>query len=569
LTLLVVALAAGGCSAGFDRMDLAPMNYNGGPSSTGAAPPIPREPIRQSQAPLGAPGEYRSDYRPDTRADYRSDPRDGDRTAQPQGGDTSVRVAGLPEPYDRAQPYDRAPLQRSTPPPVPAAPHDAGRVPSRSIPPQASFNPPGKSAQPHGETIEVRPGDTLFALAKKHRVPMSELMQANNLTSPQLKIGQQLVLPSRQRRVASLPTAPEASYVPPPAYVPPTPASRSAAPAPARMPPPARAPEPVLPHHTDAGPIVPPLPETQPTAAAPVASAPAVEPAPPAASSRADDSGWTGTYTVARGDSLYGIARKHGVQPHVLERVNEITNPRKVMPGTVLKVPTPGDKAQTARAARAPAQIHATKSTPASTPTPVATHAPQDTSGAPSVEPTIINPRGPAPTEDRKRVASLGQGMTDASPPAASEPAARATDAPQREAALPASKAGTPPGKFRWPARGKIISGFGNQPGVGPNDGINISVPRGTEVHAAENGVVTYAGNEVQGYGNLVLIRHPEGWITAYAHNDSLMVKSGEAVRRGQIIAKAGNTGSVSQPQLHFEIRQGATPVDPMQHLER
>jgi murein DD-endopeptidase MepM/ murein hydrolase activator NlpD len=569
LTLLVVALAAGGCSAGFDRMDLAPMNYNGGPSSTGAAPPIPREPIRQSQAPLGAPGEYRSDYRPDTRADYRSDPRDGDRTAQPQGGDSSVRVAGLPEPYDRAQPYDRAPLQRSTPPPVPAAPHDAGRVPSRSIPPQASFNPPGKSAQPHGETIEVRPGDTLFALAKKHRVPMSELMQANNLTSPQLKIGQQLVLPSRQRRVASLPTAPEASYVPPPAYVPPTPASRSAAPAPARMPPPARAPEPVLPHHTDAGPIVPPLPETQPTAAAPVASAPAVEPAPPAASSRADDSGWTGTYTVARGDSLYGIARKHGVQPHVLERVNEITNPRKVMPGTVLKVPTPGDKAQTARAARAPAQIHATKSTPASTPTPVATHAPQDTSGAPSVEPTIINPRGPTPTEDRKRVASLGQGMTDASPQGASEPAARPTDAPQREAAVPASKAAVPPGKFRWPARGKIISGFGNQPGVGPNDGINISVPRGTEVHAAENGTVPYAGHEVQGYGNLVLIRHPEGWITAYAHNDSLMVKSGETVRRGQIIAKAGNTGSVSQPQLHFEIRQGATPVDPMQHLER
>ena len=100
-------------------------------------------------------------------------------------------------------------------------------------------------------------------------------------------------------------------------------------------------------------------------------------------------------------------------------------------------------------------------------------------------------------------------------------------------------------------------------------DGINISVPRGTEVHAAENGTVTYAGNEVQGYGNLVLIRHPEGWITAYAHNDNLMVKAGDTVRRGQVIAKAGNTGSVSQPQLHFEIRQGATPVDPMQHLER
>ena len=567
LTLLVVALAAGGCSAGFDRMDLAPMNYNGGPSSTGTTPPIPRESMRQSQAPLAPQGDYRPDSREDYRPAYRSGPRDGDRMAQPQGGDSSVRMAGLPEPYDRSPPQRSI---ASPTPPAPPASYDAGRVPSRSIPPQATFNPPVKSAQPQGETIEVRPGDTLFALAKKHRVPMSELMQANSLTSPQLKIGQQLVLPSRQRRVASLPTAPEASYVPPPAYVPPTPA-RTAAPAPARTPTSTRAPEPVLPHHTDAGPIVPPLPETAPPTVAPLASAPAAaEPAPPSTSSRVDDSGWTGTYTVARGDSLYGIARKHGVQPHVLERVNEITDPRKVMPGTVLKVPKPGDKPQVARSKfREPAQIPATKSTLSGAPAPVTTVAPQETSGAPSVEPTIINPRVSAPTDERKRVASLGQSTTDASPLGAPEAAPRATDAPQREAALPASKAAVPPGKFRWPARGKIIAGFGNQAGVGPNDGINISVPRGTEVHAAENGTVTYAGNEVQGYGNLVLIRHPEGWITAYAHNDTLMVKSGDNVRRGQVIAKAGNTGSVSQPQLHFEIRQGATPVDPMQHLER
>ena len=183
----------------------------------------------------------------------------------------------------------------------------------------------------------------------------------------------------------------------------------------------------------------------------------------------------------------------------------------------------------------------------------------------------IINSREPAPTEEHKRVASLGKVTTDASPPGAPEPAARATDAPQRDAALPAPKVPAPTEKFRWPARGKIIASFGNKAGVGPNDGINISVPRGTEVHAAESGVVTYAGNDVQGYGNLVIIRHPEGWITAYAHNDSLMVKSGENVRRGQIIAKAGNTGSVTQPQLHFQIRQGATatPVDPTQYLER
>ena len=94
-------------------------------------------------------------------------------------------------------------------------------------------------------------------------------------------------------------------------------------------------------------------------------------------------------------------------------------------------------------------------------------------------------------------------------------------------------------------------------------------MPRGTPIHAAEAGSVTYAGDGVQGYGNLVLIRHPEGWITAYAHNDQLLVKSGESVRRGQIIAKAGNSGSVTQPQLHFELRQGTKPIDPMEHLER
>jgi murein DD-endopeptidase MepM/ murein hydrolase activator NlpD len=576
LTLLVVALAAGGCSAGFDRMSLAPMNYNGGPSSTGTAPPIPRESIRGSQAPLAPQGEYRPDYRPeyrpeyrpDVRSDaYRADPRDADRTALPQGGDTTVRMAGLPEPYDRTQPLPRAPHQRTTPAP---APYEAARAPSRPI-----------AAPPQGDTIEVRAGDTLAALAKKHRVSMSELMRANNLKSAHLSIGQQLVLPGdrpRPRRVASLPASPEPAseaapergyvpptpYVPPAAYVPPTPARPTAR---------APTPEPVLPHHTDAGPIVPPLPETPPPAVAPVASAPAA-PTPVASTSQADDSGWTGTYTVQRGDSLYGIARKHGTKPHVLERVNDITNPRKVMPGTVLKVPKPGDTPRVARVTQTPAPT--AKAVPPrvapAAPPPLAASEPTGTPGAPSVTPTIINPRDAGAADERKRVASLGQGsVTDASPPGATQLTPPSAEASPREAAAPESKAATPPGKFRWPARGKIISGFGTKVAGSRSDGINISVPRGTDVHAAESGVVTYAGDDVQGYGNLVLIRHPEGWITAYAHNDALMVKSGETVRRGQIIAKAGATGGVTQPQLHFQVRQGAlaTPVDPALHLER
>ncbi|HEY0223212.1 MAG TPA: M23 family metallopeptidase, partial [Pseudolabrys sp.] len=117
--------------------------------------------------------------------------------------------------------------------------------------------------------------------------------------------------------------------------------------------------------------------------------------------------------------------------------------------------------------------------------------------------------------------------------------------------------------EFRWPARGRITEGYRR----GSNDGINIALPEGTAVKAAEAGVVVYAGNEVRGYGNLVLIRHPNGFVTAYANNGELDVKHGEVVRRGQIIAKSGETGNATSPQLHFEVRKGATPVDPTQYL--
>lgn len=125
-----------------------------------------------------------------------------------------------------------------------------------------------------------------------------------------------------------------------------------------------------------------------------------------------------------------------------------------------------------------------------------------------------------------------------------------------------ADAAGTEP-EFRWPARGRIIQGFK----AGGNDGINISVPSGTSVRAAENGVVVYAGDGLKGYGNLVLIKHPNGFVTAYGNNEELDVKRGETVKRGQVIAKSGDTGNVNSPQLHFELRKGSTPVDPTSYL--
>jgi murein DD-endopeptidase MepM/ murein hydrolase activator NlpD len=114
-------------------------------------------------------------------------------------------------------------------------------------------------------------------------------------------------------------------------------------------------------------------------------------------------------------------------------------------------------------------------------------------------------------------------------------------------------------GDFRWPVRGHIIQAFSNNA-----DGINISVPEGTQVKASEEGEVAYAGSELKGYGNMILIRHPNGFVSAYAHNSELEVKRGDKVKRGQTIAKSGQSGAVGSPQLHFELRHGSMPVDPM-----
>jgi murein DD-endopeptidase MepM/ murein hydrolase activator NlpD len=121
--------------------------------------------------------------------------------------------------------------------------------------------------------------------------------------------------------------------------------------------------------------------------------------------------------------------------------------------------------------------------------------------------------------------------------------------------------------KFLWPVNGQVLSKFGPGPGKSHNNGINILAPRGTPVRAADAGTVTYVGNEIKGYGNLVLITHNDGYVTAYAHSDSVTVARGAKVTRGQPIGYAGTTGGVSQPQLHFELRYNAKPVDPAPHL--
>jgi murein DD-endopeptidase MepM/ murein hydrolase activator NlpD len=233
-------------------------------------------------------------------------------------------------------------------------------------------------------------------------------------------------------------------------------------------------------------------------------------------------SAWQGRHTIKTGESLYGIARQHQVSLAELQRVNGIGNPLQVKVGTTLMVPAAATPAAPGLEARAGG---------GEAPTPA----------------KIINP-----PPEKKVVAARSDQVSDAEPAAA------------------ASAAGEPSsGRFRWPARGRVIAGYGRRADGTQNDGINLALPQGTEVHASEAGKVAYAGNELKGYGNLILIRHDNGWVSAYAHNDQLLVKRDDLVRRGQVIAKAGKTGAVDQPQLHFELRQGSRPVDPLLHLEK
>lgn len=175
---------------------------------------------------------------------------------------------------------------------------------------------------------------------------------------------------------------------------------------------------------------------------------------------------------------------------------------------------------------------------------------------------------GPAPV----RMAAL----QPSAPPAAVAPPPQVK--PPRRLALAASEADRRPAAmvlplprrqalFAWPVSGRLLSGFGAKAGGLRNDGINIAAAEGTPVKAAEAGVVAYVGNELRGFGNLVLLRHGDGWMTAYAHVEQVRVTPGQLVQRGEVVARVGRSGQVDEPQLHFEIRKGRSAVDPTRYL--
>jgi len=162
-------------------------------------------------------------------------------------------------------------------------------------------------------------------------------------------------------------------------------------------------------------------------------------------------------------------------------------------------------------------------------------------------------------------------GVSDLAPPPAAQNNSSQMTAPQaKPAATTHSHAQQENMQFIWPvADGKIISRFGPKGGGRSNDGINIAVAEGEPIWAAAGGTVVYAGSDLKGYGNMVIIRHDGGWMTAYAHARSIAVKKNSAVQQGDIIGYVGQTGGVPSPQLHFAIRDGRTPVDPELYLPK
>jgi murein DD-endopeptidase MepM/ murein hydrolase activator NlpD len=217
-------------------------------------------------------------------------------------------------------------------------------------------------------------------------------------------------------------------------------------------------------------------------------------------------------HVVQRGDTVYSISRQYNVDMASLTSLNRLPAPYTIKVGEKLQVPS-----QRTQSTASSSSTSGATGVPLARP--VAGAAVATTTTTPSKAPTVAKDPLPAP---------------------------------------PAAVGG-----FQWPVQGRILSSFGPKANGLHNDGVNIAAEMGAPVKAAQSGVVAYAGNELKGYGNLLLIRHDNGWMTAYAHNSKLLVQRGDTVVRGQTIAEAGNSGSVVTPQVHFEIRKGAKAVDP------
>ena len=355
-----------------------------------------------------------------------------------------------------------------------------------------------------GTTITVGRGETLYNISKRYGVPVTAIRSVNNMApSASLRAGQNIIIPNYVFTQTSGVSAPDSD--------PNTRAARAS-----------------VGYHGEASPSNAVVPTKRPQDHAAVSASgdanetvkkryvPKTHVSPPEKETTPDYSVVTGSvqssagfYKVQSGDSLSKIASRNGTTVTALQTVNGLTN-SNIRVGQTLKIPN-GHVDPVTTASVKPVQK---EELPANV-DPIVTG---------SLKPSTIDEKTPAPART---------GISD----------------------------------FRWPVKGRVVSTFGESGTNGSNEGIDISVPEGTAVHAAENGVVIYAGEEISSYGKLILVRHSDGWVSAYAHNRDFEVKKGDNVRRGQIIARSGRTGDAGRPKLHFELRKDSTPVDPKKYL--
>ncbi len=309
----------------------------------------------------------------------------------------------------------------------------------------------------------------------------------------------------------------------------------------------------------------------------------------------------TGRYVeVAPGDTVYALSRRYGVSANAIIVANKMPAPYALQVGQVIFIPEAGQVRQTnpnysnasatidqsvpKQAARS--QVYIVR--PGNTLYSIArafghdvkTIAAANNIPAPytlSVGQQIVIPMG-AQIAGQPQGRALPSYPRGSSTPETRSPYDTVQKPFQREASIPQNDAPrnvsyaipekVGDSRFTWPIQGKVVMGYGLGEDGRRNDGINIAAPVGTPIRAVDDGEVVYRGSDLEGYGNLLLIKHSGGWVSAYAHTDAMLVRKGEKVRQGQVVAKVGTTGTVGQPQLHFELRHDLKPTDPLAALE-
>jgi murein DD-endopeptidase MepM/ murein hydrolase activator NlpD len=428
-----------------------------------------------------------------------------------------------------APPPSRTVARSDLPPMLPGVQQSApvAAAPSYNAPepynPPSAYNPPAQpaptqvasAAQPprssagwsteNATVVTLGPGETMSSVSRRYGVPIKELARVNNIANPsQVGAGTRLTIPTYGVAGGKAPAAAQAEST-----------------------------------QLVAGP------------------APAAERKPMAS---AEGAPLNGLHTVSPGQTLSSIARLYGLSAKDIATANNLSSNNQLKSGQTLRIPGRGDNPQAVALRSDPARREE-----------------KPRGDDPNAKPAAAN--GAQQGADTTTTAAIAKpdaqssGLAEAASitkPAANQPVAYAPPAGEKAEATnasvdPGSANGT---TFRWPVRGRIITGFGASATGEKNDGINLAVPEGTSIKAAEAGTVIYAGSELEGYGNLVLVRHADGWVSAYAHNSKILVKRGDTVRRGQIISQAGSSGSVNAPQLHFELRRGSKPVNPLDHLQ-